>query len=182
MAGTDSALQQAAQEEDQRTDLTAMIAASRELGPDMDHALVDSYLTRHREAIAKQQAPAPAPAPARNRSGTELTSGLMIAAALAVYCVALVASHGFLFWLIFPMMGWLCGWGFWGSGNRSDRHAARREYHQQRWELRQEYRARRRVPGVRPWEWQDQERDDDSADSFGTAPRDSSSQPPTIHV
>lgn len=170
----EDALQKAAQEDDQRSDLAAMIAASRELGPDMDRALVESYLTRHKEAAkpAVPQPQPPAPAPASHSNG--VTAGIIIAATLAAYCVALVVSHGFLFWLIFPMMGWLGGWGFWGAGNRANRHAARYEYRIQKQQLRQEYRARRRVPGVRPWEWADDDRDDQ--------PTDMRQSPPTYHV
>src|SRR5581483_1650493 len=43
--------------DDQRTDLEAMLAASRELGPDMDKALVDSYMSRQKTQNPPAQRP-----------------------------------------------------------------------------------------------------------------------------
>ncbi len=98
--------------EDQRTDLEAMLAASRELGPDMDKALVDSYMGR-------QKTQTPAPQGARSQPGQSilpwggsgmryigfgvLAGSLILAAILST--VGSGAGHSFWFpWFLLPWL------------------------------------------------------------------------------
>ncbi|MBF6590818.1 MAG: hypothetical protein IVW57_09860 [Ktedonobacterales bacterium] len=130
-------------EEDARAELQAMLAASRDLGPDMDRALVDSYLERQRQASRAAGHPSAA-VPVRmdrlhvlGQSNRSMIFGLLLVA----YIAALVFSHGWLFWLIFPLMGMAGGArGQWG--HREKPHA-RDDYRLRRHELRHEYRMRR---------------------------------------
>lgn len=130
--------------EEQRADLMATLAAARELGPDMDKAIADSYLERKRSEQAaqpKQQQVAPVQAASVPGQPTHPLAYLMPFIGLAIFLVALVASGGRawpLFWLIFVFGGW----GWWGgrNGYRAQRHAQRDAYRQARWQARYNYR------------------------------------------
>jgi len=124
--------------EDQQNDLLATLAAARELGPDMDKALVESYLQRQ-PPQPQPKAPAPAPPAAVQPATPGFPRPLYFTPALGIiaYIVLLVVSHSFLwwtFWLI-PAFG---GWGWCGghSGNLYQRYADREEWRRARWERR----------------------------------------------
>jgi hypothetical protein len=94
-----------------RADLLAALAASRELGPEMDQALVESYL---------QKRPLPAkttPARTRTERGvapyiTPALGSLALLLPAAIVVATIVASGGHALWLLwilwlpFFMRGW----------------------------------------------------------------------------
>jgi hypothetical protein len=134
-------------EDDMRTDLEAMLKASRDLGPAMDRALVDSYLERQRNAIkqSKREAPRqPQPAAmAHSGTGPHPMQVLMLGMVLAAVVAVLVFSHGWMFWMIFPLF-WIFGpWRWSGRGDRHQYRMARRQarddYRRQRWQAREDY-------------------------------------------
>lgn len=138
-----------ANEEDARTDLHAMIAASRELGPDMDKALVDSYMARQKPAPAPKQSITPRSDGGQPQIFGQATRLVGIMAVAAVVITMLVVSRGELWWFIFPLM-WMGGaWGWWGRGHGHDgRHQMREEYRQRRRDLRDRYHYG--IPDDRP--------------------------------
>lgn len=129
--------------QDAHEDLMAALAASRELGPEMDATLVDRYLEKHGKssaAIAQAQPPhgsPPVPYQALSAIGPIL--------GIAAYIVILIVSQGTLwwtFWLPMALGGWWWSWprhGGWDDP-RNDMRQARR---QARYEARNEYWARR---------------------------------------
>lgn len=112
--------------EEQQNELMATIKAARELGPDMDKAVVASYLEKQK-AAARAQKPQPQQQ-AVVASGSQQPSWPMFMTpglGIILYIALLVASGGHLwwtFWLI-PAFGF-GGWGWWGS--RHDEHVQRR--------------------------------------------------------
>jgi hypothetical protein len=90
--------------EDLRKDLLAAMAAARELGPEMDSALVDAHLRRHYgpEALEAPRAVQPAPRVERSPAQTALylQTGL---AALAIVAVVLAVAV----WHAFPLLFFL---------------------------------------------------------------------------
>lgn len=118
--------------QDLRTDLLAALAAGRELGPEMDAAIVDAHLRRHfGDAVDKPKAPVVV-----ERQPVDLrpfVMPLMMVVGLAAFIAVLVLTHGWGWFLIWPLMAWGC-WGRGGRGGRSyryDRVMARRE---RRWD------------------------------------------------
>ena len=130
--------------DDERSDLKAMIAAGRELSPEMDESLVESYEQRRaseaqakakvqgREVVAQPQSTHPL---AGINPAVAITG---IVAMAAVFIVIMVASGGHAWWLIFPLFGIFGGW----MGNH-DRHRARNERRAQRYQARADYYRRR---------------------------------------
>jgi hypothetical protein len=109
-------------EDDLRTDLEAMLKAGRELGPDMDRALVDSYLARQRTTLQQTRRAAPRhdqTATVRQPwMGPHPLQVLLVAMGLMAVLSVAVFSHGWLLWFIFPLF-WMVGGGRrWGSGSR----------------------------------------------------------------
>lgn len=130
--------------EEQRADLMATLAAARELGPDMDKAIADSYLERKRSEQAaqpKQQQVAPVQAASVPGQPTHPLAFLLPSAGICVYIVLLIVSHGALWWMfwLIPALG---GWGWWGGRNdaHDQRRAQRNAYRQARWQARYNYR------------------------------------------
>ncbi|HKV83499.1 MAG TPA: hypothetical protein VJN88_03015 [Ktedonobacterales bacterium] len=116
--------------EDIHKDLLATMAASRELGPDMDKALVESYMERHPELKgAPQQAQALTQPQPTNRPDLLGFSGMGVM--MIGYITLLIVTHGELWWMFWPMMAW-GGWR-WGNGGR---HAEHQRMRQARWEAR----------------------------------------------
>jgi hypothetical protein len=117
--------QMSPEHEDRRNDLLAMLAAGRELGPDMDTSLVDSYLGRQ---TAQEKSRQRTVVPQSGASRLDLFSqyrGVMVfvavfgAVAVAATVMTLVfanaggqqGEHGFWFpWLFFPLIFFV----FWG--------------------------------------------------------------------
>jgi hypothetical protein len=116
--------------EDLHKDLLATMAASRELGPEMDKALVDSYMERHPELKGKPQAQALTQPQTINRS--EIVSFAGMGLMMIGYITLLIVSHGDLWWMFWPMMAW--GGLRWGNGG--GRHAERQQMRQARWDAR----------------------------------------------
>ncbi|HEX5439810.1 MAG TPA: hypothetical protein VFW76_02925 [Ktedonobacterales bacterium] len=128
--------------DDERADLKAMIAAGRELSPEMDESLVESYAQRRtaeqqakakvqgNEVVAQQQGNNPL---ANINPAVAITG---IVAMAAVFIVIMVASGGHAWWLIFPIFGIFGGW----MGRNDRRLNARRA---QRYQMRADYYRRR---------------------------------------
>jgi hypothetical protein len=98
--------------EDLRKDLLAAMAAARELGPEMDTALVDAHLRRHYgegalEAPRTVQPvpPRPAPIPAQRASLPGVPYAWAGLAVLPIACMALVALA--VGWHAFPLLFFL---------------------------------------------------------------------------
>jgi hypothetical protein len=102
--------------DDLRKDLLAAMAAARELGPEMDTAIVDAHLRRHygEGALEAPRAvqpatPPPAPAPrAPSAMGPYLGAGLAVLPIVAVLIVAAVVGwHAFPFlFFLWPLFAW----------------------------------------------------------------------------
>lgn len=100
--------------DDQRTDLQAMIAAGRELGPDMDASLVDSYMSRHAPRERNQQGAADGSprsvvpwggAGMRYIAFGVLGAGLVLAAVASFFWPGAQGGHSFwLPWFLFPWL------------------------------------------------------------------------------
>ncbi len=98
--------------EDPHTDLLATLAASRELGPEMDAALVESYLRKHPMPAERREPP--------TRTLRLAPDGLLAAmsfvAVAAIFVTAMVLSGGHAFWLFWlPLVvgGWWWRWRIW---------------------------------------------------------------------
>ena len=127
--------------EDARTDLLAAMAASRELGPEMDKAVVDSYMEKH-HPVSPQPAAQHLTQPAAP-SG-EMFSSMVMCLGIVAYVALLVVSHGMLWWMFWPLMGW-AGWRWhnWSGDYGGASRTARDQYRQSRWEYRMQRRAAR---------------------------------------
>lgn len=133
--------------EDVRTDLMAAMAASRELGPEMDKAVVDSYMEKHHPVSAQQPAAQAVTQAEQRPQSADLIGFIGLGVGLVAYIAILIASHGWLWWLFWPIMGWAGwrwggGWGCWG-GSRSEYRQSRMEYRAQQREMRMQRRASR---------------------------------------
>lgn len=145
---------QGMQEDDMRVDLEAMLKASRELGPEMDRALVNSYLDRQRDAIKQSKAPAPrSTAPSGLMpTGTAPHPLHLVALTLmlaAVVTVVVVTKEAWMLFMLIPLMGMFGGW--WGGGHGpydGSRRQARDEYRRQRWQARADYYRNRYGDGT----------------------------------
>jgi hypothetical protein len=123
--------------EETHADLLATLAAGRELGPEMDKALAESYIQRHPELAGKQQAVVAQPEQQRQLSPDVVgLAGMGIG--VVAYLAVLAASGGHLWWMFWPIMAWSgWRWGWWGH------HGGRDQLRQARYEARAErYRAR----------------------------------------
>lgn len=125
--------------DDERAELRAMIAAGRDLSPEMDESLVDSYAEKRaseQQAKAKVQG---ASVVAQQQSGGAVAgtnpavaiAGMALVA--AIFLTIMIVSGGAYWWMIFPLIG-ICG-GWWG---RNDRHRLD-ERRAQRYQMRADY-------------------------------------------
>ena len=127
--------------QDAHEDLLATIAASRELGPEMDKALAERYLEKHsKPAVApqpKQQQP-PVAAYSPNQALAAIGPMLCIAAFITI----LIGSGGHLWWLFWlPLVfgGWWGRW--WWGGPHYGGYNSRDDWRQARRDARYQYRA-----------------------------------------
>jgi hypothetical protein len=128
--------------EDLRKDLLAALAAGRELGPEMDTAIVDAHLRRHygEEAMRSVQPATPPPTPARVQRDPMAVGMYLQAGMTTVVIVAVVAAV--VIWQAFPLLFFL--WPLlafgafgrrrgWGHGRyRYDRRWDRRGWYDER--------------------------------------------------
>lgn len=118
--------------QDLRKDLLAALAAGRELGPEMDAAIVDAHLRRHYGDEAEQPK-APAVVERRPLDLAPLLIPMSMVLGLVAFIAVLAFSHGALWFLFWPLMAW--GWWGWGGHRgrsaRYDRITSRRE---RRWD------------------------------------------------
>ena len=147
MANTSGASGKTPMSDDERADLKAMIAAGRELDPDMDESLVESYAQRRaseQQARAKvrgqgKEIVAQQPQQGGPLAGVNPAVAITgIVAMAAVFIVIMVVSHGWAWWMIFPLFGIFGGW----MGN-NDRHRIRNERRAQRYQMRADYYRQR---------------------------------------
>lgn len=133
--------------EDLHKDLLATMAASRELGPEMDKALVDSYMERHPELKGQPQQQALTQPKSGNSFDIVGFGGMAVG--MVAYITLLVVTHGSMWWMFWPIMGWM-GWR-WGNGGRhGEHHAARQQVREAHFQSRMERRMNRYgVPYVR---------------------------------
>lgn len=130
--------------EEERADLKAMIAAGRELSPEMDESLVESYVERRaaeQRARAKAQGQNQGNAVVAQQQPGHPLAGVHPAVAVtgivtmaAVFIAIMVLSKGMAWWLIFPLFGIFGGW---MGGN--ERHRIRNERRAQRYQMRADY-------------------------------------------
>jgi hypothetical protein len=124
--------------EDAHQDLVALIKAGRDLPPDMDQALAESYMEKHKSAgqsgqnPTAQQAVVPQDASQYPQVFGRFTPVVGIVFVAAIYVAALALGGHWLWWLIFPLMGMAFG-GWRGYGH----------YHDERYRLHEERRMAR---------------------------------------
>jgi hypothetical protein len=114
--------------EDMRKDLLAALAAGRELGPEMDAAIVDAHLRRH-YGNAADTPRTPAVVQRQPLDVTPFVMPLALVIGLVAFIAILAFSHGALWFLFWPLMAW--GWWGWGGrrgrGSHYERRMARRD-------------------------------------------------------
>lgn len=141
--------------EEQENELMATLKAARELGPDMDKAVVASYLEKQKQhAAAQAQAQKPQPqqavvaAPGQQRRPMFLL-GLPIG--LIVFIAILIATQGqawWMFWVLFCFGGW--SWWGWGHDDHMQRRMNRYEWRRARLDARYGYGPYDRGNGSAP--------------------------------
>ncbi len=128
--------------QDAHEDLLAALAASRELGPEMDQTLAERYLEKHgkQSAAASRGAQGQAGVVAHRPNFEFAAIGPVLG--VVAYIVLLIVSGGNLWWTFFiiPMIsgGWL-----WGEGHRRW-DAPSQEAMSARWQQREAWRQSRR--------------------------------------
>lgn len=140
--------------DDERAELRAMIAAGRDLSPEMDESLVDSYAERRAaEQQAKANVQGNAVVPQQQSGGTIAGTNPAVAIAgmamvAAIFVTIMVVSGGAYWWMIFPLIG-ICG-GWWGNHDRrrlderrAQRYQMRADYYRTRMGYPPEHDARR---------------------------------------
>jgi hypothetical protein len=134
--------------QDAHEDLLAALAASRELGPEMDQTLAERFLEKHRTAgaVASRAARGPSGVVAR-RPNVELAAIGPVLGVVA-YIVLVAVSGGSLWWTFFivPMIsgGWWWGGHGWDGPSKDARQARwqqRDNWRQSRRDARDQYRA-----------------------------------------
>lgn len=134
--------------DDERADLMAMIAAGRDLSPDMDKSLVESYAERRKseqQAKAKVQGntsivPQQSGGVVAGQHPAVAIVGMVTLAAIFITIMLVTGGHGW--WLIFPLFG-IFG-GVWGN---NDRRRIRTQQRAERYQMRADYyRARNGLP------------------------------------
>ncbi len=115
--------------EETHTDLLATLAASRELGPEMDKALAQSYIERHPELVGKQPPPAVVAQPERRAISPDIIGIAGMGIGVVAYIAVLAATQGHAWFMFWPLMGWFgWRWNRWGhSGDRDQIRQARYE-------------------------------------------------------
>lgn len=116
--------------EEMRKDLLAALAAGRELGPEMDAAIVDAHLRRHYGDAARAKAPAAAVVEHEAFQPAAYLPALMLVLGMVAYITVLIVTRGAFWWLFWPFMA--CGWWGWGSRHRHAARDVRRRYRQYR--------------------------------------------------
>jgi hypothetical protein len=160
--------------DDERADLMAMIAAGRELSPEMDTSLIDSYAERRaaekqaRDKVQGNAVVAQQPSPVVASNGQHPAVAITgIVATVAIFIAIMVFTQGHGWWLLFPLFGIFGGW--WG---RNDRYRVRDARRAERYQMRADYyRARMGYP-----------RDEEAQRLPESAGSDSGPLPPPIGV
>ncbi len=142
--------------DEERAELRAMIAAGRDLSPEMDESLVDSYAERRaaeKRAKAKVQGSSNAVVPQQQSGGVMAGTHPAVAitgilATVAIFVAIMVFTGGHGWWLIFPLFGIFGGW--WGNHDRrrlderrAQRYQMRADYYRTRMGYPPEQDARR---------------------------------------
>lgn len=152
--------------DEERAELRAMIAAGRDLSPEMDESLVDSYAERRaaeKRAKAKVQGNGNGNGDGNGNSNAvvpqQQSGGVMagtnpavaiagMAMVAAIFVTIMIVSGGAYWWVIFPLIGIFGGW--WGNhdrrrldGRRALRYQMRADYYRTRMGYPPEQDARR---------------------------------------
>lgn len=138
--------------EDDHADLLATLAAARELGPDMDKALAESYMQRRKaNTPARQRNAEPRPPVNYSYVGLSVLPVILVAVLIAA---AVISGQGWFWFFLFPLF-----WGgWWRRGWRrrygyDDRYDRRRDYHDYRDERRAEREEWRRARRDDRYDW-----------------------------
>ncbi|HEU4782132.1 MAG TPA: hypothetical protein VFS83_02200 [Ktedonobacterales bacterium] len=124
--------------DEERAELRAMIAAGRDLSPEMDESLVDSYAERRaaeKRAKAEVQGNSNAVVPQQQSGAVVAGTNPAVAIAgmamvAAIFVTIMVVSGGAYWWMIFPLIG-ICG-GWWGNHDRRRLDERRAQRYQMR--------------------------------------------------
>lgn len=126
--------------DEERAELRAMIAAGRDLSPEMDESLVDSYAERRaaeKRAKEKAQGNGNGNAVVPQQQSGAVVAGTNPAVAIAgmamvaaIFVTIMVVSGGAYWWMIFPLIG-ICG-GWWGNHDRRRLDERRAQRYQMR--------------------------------------------------
>ncbi|HEY1387628.1 MAG TPA: hypothetical protein VGF38_03710 [Ktedonobacterales bacterium] len=137
--------------DEERAELRAMIAAGRDLSPEMDESLVDSYAERRaaeKRAKANVQGNGNGNAVVPQQQSGGAVSGTNPAVAIAgmvmvaaIFVTIMIVSGGAYWWIIFPLIG--IGGGWWGNHDRRRLDARRAQRYQMRADY---YRTRMGYP------------------------------------
>jgi hypothetical protein len=149
--------------EEAHKDLMALIKAGREMTPDMDQALAESYMEKHKPASqgsqhsTAQQAVVPQGDAQFPQVFGYVAPAIGIVFVAAIYIAALTFGGPWLWWLIFPLMGMAFGgWRRYGHGYderyrlRDERRLARDQWRHERNMARMGYPPERSEPEQLP--------------------------------
>ncbi len=130
--------------EEEHNDLLATLAAARELGPEMDKALAESYLQR-RKASAPSRARNADPRPPVNYGFVAQSVVPVVMIAAFILAAIAFSFHGWFLFLLIPLFlgGWRRRRGWYGY-DHYDRYDRRRAYRDERRAEREEWRRARR--------------------------------------
>jgi hypothetical protein len=128
--------------QDAHEDLLAALAASRELGPEMDQTLAERYLEKHgtQNAITSRGAQGQSGIVAQGPNPGLAALGPVLG--VAVYIVLLIISQGSLWWTFF-LIPMISGSLWWGGGHHGWGGPSQ-EAMQARWQQREAWRQSRR--------------------------------------
>lgn len=127
-------------------DLLALIKASRDLDPDMDQALAESFLEKHTLATQGAQQPVvPQSDPPHPQAVGRFAPAFGMVVIAAVIVAIIVTQTWWAIWLVFPLMGAFGGWRGYGRYHdehyrmRAERQLAREQWRHDRYLARMGY-------------------------------------------
>src|SRR5262249_106239 len=142
--------------EEAHKDLMALIKAGRDLDPDMDQALAESFLEKHTLAnqgaqhASAQQAVVPPSDPQRPQVSGRFAPAFGIVVIAAVIVAMVATPSWWAIWLVFPLMGAFGGRRrFGGYHDEQYRMHAQRQMAREQWRH-ERYMARMGYPAAPP--------------------------------
>jgi hypothetical protein len=130
--------------EEAHTDLMALIKAGRDLPPDMDKALAESFMEKHKLASQGGQSPTAQQAVIPQQNGQypqpfgRFTPAFGMIVIVAVVAAIIVSQAWWALWFVFPLMGMFGGWRRYGRYH-DERHLAREQWRHERYMARMGY-------------------------------------------